>query len=278
MSSADVTNTISGLYGFIRDSTWTHRWARLGFFTSGIVYLIIGCIAALVAFYHRGRIASPEGAIERIGKQPFGSVLLVLVGFGLFGLAVWRLIQAFSDTDDDGADFKGKIIRAGVFCSGLGYLTLATFAFHRVFGSHTGRTDAARHWTAILLAHSWGVWLVGAVGLVLIGVGISELIFGLGEKFRPYLRMGEVSAADQHWILQCGKYGYSAQGIVLGLIGGFLMIAALRSDPRSARGLDGALAALANEAYGPWMLGIVALGLVAYGLFMLVQARYRRFS
>jgi hypothetical protein len=241
------------------------------------VYLIIGFLAILVALEHRGYTSGPKGAIARIGSQPFGQVLLVVVGVGLFGYASWCFIQALFDTDRDGKGFTGIAARVGAFCSGLGYVTLGFFAFHRMLGGGSA-DDGAQHWTARVLSHPWGAWAIGAIGLILIGAGIAQCLYAAREGFRKYLDLGGASASDRHWVVQFGKWGYSAQGVVLGVIGAFLVRAAVHADARQARGLDGALQSLAQQVYGPWILGLVAAGLAAYGIFMLIEARYRRLT
>jgi Domain of Unknown Function (DUF1206) len=272
-----ASTNISNAYRSVQSSAWAERWARFGFITGGVVYIITGIVAALVAFEHRGRIAGPEGAIDRIGRQPFGQWLLAIGAVGLLGYALWCFTQALWDTDHDGRSLKGIAARTGQFCSGLAYLALAIFAFHRMFGSTEAADQGTRHWTARLLAHTWGVWLVAFIGIVLIGAGIAEVVYGLSGTFRQYLRLGQVSWSDRDWITQIGTWGYVAQGVVLSLVGA-LVVAAVHSNPRSAVGLDGALRALAEQPFGPWLMAVVALGLASYGVFMLIQARFRKLS
>src|SRR5690348_10175380 len=101
-------------------SDWVERWARIGYTACGIVYLIVGWMAILVAWHGRGRIVGTEGAIEIIGGQPYGRVLLVLVALGLAGYAFWRVWAAISDADRDGTRWKGLVARAAILCSGIG--------------------------------------------------------------------------------------------------------------------------------------------------------------
>lgn len=263
-------------YRSVERNVWTERWARFGYVTGGVVYILIGLTAVLVALEHGGRLVSPEGAIEVIGNRSYGRILLSVAAIGLTGYAVWRFIAAISDVDHDGSDWKGILTRAGMICSGIGYGSLAVFAFRRAFGDHGGRHDAARHWTAELLRHSWGVALIVLIGLILISAAIAEAIFAVTEKFRDRLRLGSVGSENRRWLLRFGMWGYLAQAIVMGLIGGFLITAAVTADARKALGLDGALRVLVQQEYGPWLLGIVAIGLTAYGAFMLVEAQYRK--
>ncbi len=257
-------------------SNWAERWARVGYAAGGIVYLTIGWMAILVAWQGRGRIVGAEGAIESIGAQDYGRILLAILALGLAGYAVWRVWAAVSDADHDGTDWKGLIGRAAILCSGFAYGSLAVFAGHRALGETAAVGHPARHWTARMLQHSWGVWLIGLVGVVLVVAGFTEAYYAIAEKYRERLRVREMDSRDREWLLRFGKWGYLAQSVVLALAGWFLLRAAINSDARSAEGLDGTLRTLARQEYGSWLLGVVAVGLMAYGAFMLVQARYRR--
>jgi hypothetical protein len=185
---------------------------------------------------------------------------------------VWA---ALSDADRNGSEWKGIIARAAILCSGVAYGTLALFAARRALHSTWLAGNEQHHWTAILLAHTWGVWLMGLVGVVLMVAACVEAYYALAEQYRERLRVNEMDSRDREWLLRFGKWGYLAQAIVLGAAGWFLLRAALIADTRSVQGLDGTLRTLARQEYGTWLLGIVAAGLGAYGAFMLVQARYR---
>jgi hypothetical protein len=120
--------------GSVKGNPLLHAWARVGFVVGGLLYIIIGVLAIMIAYSNDGTAPGPQGAIERIGAQPFGHFLLVVLAAGLVGYAVWCFIQAFFDTDHDGRDLKGFAVRFGEFCSGLAYLSLAALAFHRLHG------------------------------------------------------------------------------------------------------------------------------------------------
>jgi hypothetical protein len=123
-----------------------------------------------------------------------------------------------------------------------------------------------------------GVWLVGLAGLLVIGYGLQQIYEGYRSSFRKELKQGEMSANELTWAIRAGRFGLTARGVVLGIIGVFLVRAALSADPEQARGLGEALATLARQPFGPILLGVVALGLVAYGIYLGVLARYRRFQ
>lgn len=261
----------------VEHNHWIQIWAKLGFAVGGFVYLMIGLLAVLVAYDNRGHIVGPKGAIERIGAQPYGAVLLVVISVGLFGYATWCFVQAFLDTDHDGKNLMGIAFRIGAFCSGLAYVSLALLSFNRMRGGHTAG-DPAQSWTAKILAHGWGPGLVGLAGITFAAVGIGVMVYAARGGFRKNLRLEGANEAAREWVVLLGKCGYIALGVVFCIIGWFLVSAAVHSDANRVHGLDGALRSLAQQRYGPWLLAIVAVGLAAYGAFMLVEARYRRLA
>jgi hypothetical protein len=143
-------------------------------------------------------------------------------------------------------------------------------------GAGGSSSSSEQDWTARLLSQPFGQWLVGLVGAFVIGLGFYQLYKAYKAKFRKQMKWQQMSPNEETWATRIGRFGLAARGVVFTIIGFFLLEAARQSDPNQARGLDGALQSLAEQSHGPWLLGIVALGLVAYGIHMGVQARYRR--
>lgn len=257
---------------------WIVPLARFGYAANGVVYIIIGALAALAAFTGGGRTTDSRGAFEEILSQSYGKLLLGAVAVGMAAYAIWRIVQAVKDTENEGSDAKGIARRIGYAAIGVIHIGLAYSAAQLVFGSGgESRGDAAsKEWTATLLAQPFGQWLVGAVGLGFIAFAISQFYKAYTAKFREKLKTNEMSEKAETFATRFGQAGLSARGVVFGIIGVFLVQAALHSNAGEARGLSGALRALEQQSYGRWVLGIVALGLVAYGFYMLVLARYRR--
>jgi Domain of Unknown Function (DUF1206) len=142
-----------------------------------------------------------------------------------------------------------------------------------------GRRDgqeAEQEWTALVLTQPFGPWLVGSMGGIMIGVGLAHGYRAYTAQFMQEYATGEMRARQQRWARRRGQWGLAARGVTFGIIGGLLLYAGFSADPLEARGLGGALMVVAQQPYGPWLLGVVALGLVAYGLFCLSQAFYRR--
>lgn len=261
-----------------RASPWLVGLGRLGYAAQGVVYTLIGVLAVQVALGRGGATTDNRGALARIAQAPFGRALLIATAIGIAGYALWRFLQAALDTDGKGTDAGGIATRLGYAGSALAHVGLALSALRllRTGDPGQGTSATAQGWTATLLDRPFGQALVVLVGLAVIGVGGAQVYKGIAAKFREELRLGEMGAETERWVTRLGQVGYVARGIVFGLIGLFLIGAARRGDPGEARGLDGALAALAAQPVGPWLLGAVAAGFVAYGLYLFAEARYRR--
>jgi hypothetical protein len=256
---------------------WVERLARLGYLAKGIVYAIVGVLAVQAAFGAGGQTTDTKGALSAIAAQPFGKFLLALLTVGLIGYVVWRFVQAVQDPEHKGDDAKGWATRLGYAVSGLIYASLAFTAIGLIRGSGGGGGgNSEQDWTARLLAQPFGQWLVGLVGAFVIGLGFYQLYQAYKAKFRKQMKLQEMSPTEETWATRIGRFGLGARGVVFCIIGFFLLQAARQSDASEVRGLDGVLQSLAQQPYGPWLLGIVALGLLAYGIHMAVQARYIR--
>jgi hypothetical protein len=204
--------------------------------------------------------------------------LLAILAAGLLAYALWRFVQAAVDPEHKGKDAKGLAQRGGYVASGLTYGALGLLAARMAVGQASGGAggQSQQDWTAQLLAQPFGVWLVALVGLIIIGVGLYQFYYGFSGKFRKELKLREMTQAEQTWATRSGQLGYAARGVVYAMTGGFFILAALRTNPEAAGGFGKALAELSRQPYGPWLLGIVALGVFCYGLYSFVQARYRR--
>lgn len=258
-------------------SSWVERLGRLGYATKGAVYALVGALALAVAIGAGGQTTDPSGALETIGEQPFGLILLALITVGLAGYAFWRLFQAVKDPDREGSDAGGIAKRIGHAVAALAYFGLAIGAGQLALTSGGGG-GSPQDWTAYLLSQPFGQVLVIGVGVGVVGYSLSQLYQAYEAQFREYLKLGEMSAREDTWITRIGRFGFAARGVVFAIVGIFLVQAGLRFDPSEATGLGGALKELLKQPFGPWLLGLVAFGLIAYGLFMIAMARYRRIA
>ncbi len=260
-------------------SPWMTALARLGYAAKGVVYLIIGWLAALLAIGHGGSATDQRGAIQTIYDLPFGRLLLAIVAIGLLGFALWSLIQAAFDSEGKGSDAKGILARLGYVVICISYLLLAFGAYQLVIGGgNTGKssTITTQDWTAQLLKYPFGVALVVVIGLVVLGVACYLFYKAYAAPFRRRLNLTSLSTQTRKWVIGLGRFGYAALGVVFVVVGIFLIVAASQHNPRQAKGLDTALQVLAHQPFGAVLLGVVALGLIAYGVYSFVEARYRR--
>lgn len=271
MPASDVASAASAA----ARSPWLHRLARLGLAARGVTYLVIGVLAVQVAL-GENRETDQNGALLTVARQPFGTVLLWLLALGFAGYAAWRFTEvALGETGGD----PGAKGRLKSLARGLAYASLCFTTVSLLTGTGNASGGSARQnvtLTARAMQHSWGRVLVGGIGAVLIGVGAMLVVEGVRRKFEKHLRMAQMSATTRTVVEKLGMFGTAARGLVFALAGFFLIAAAISFEPRKARGLDGALKSLARSDAGPWLLGVVALGLVAFGIYGLAEARYRR--
>lgn len=255
---------------------WVERLARLGYAAKGVVYFVVGLLAALKAFGSGGRTTGTSGALKTIVTQPFGKFLLSIVALGLIGYALWRLVQSILDPEHVGREMNAKLIaqRLGYAFSAFAYAGLAVTSVKLIMGSDGGESSLIEDWTSLLLVQPFGQWLVGLVGAIVISVGAYYVYEAYEGKFRRKLKLHEMTSTQRIWATFAGRFGIASRGVVFGIIGIFLIQAARLSEASKTKGLDGALAILAQQPFGAWILGVVALGLIAYGVYSTIQARY----
>src|SRR6266540_194567 len=260
------------------NSTWVNALARIGLAAKGVSFGIVGVLAGKLALGDGGAATSREGAFARLAKEPFGEALLIALAFGFGAYAVWRFVQAFFDKEGEGEGPAGLAKRATFFGRGLIYSGLTWAAVNVVTEAHETRSqnERAREATAHVLSWPAGRWLVAIAGVGIAGIGLFNGYRGLTQSFLERWNTSEMGGTAREWLARIGTVGLVARMIVFGLLGGFLVKAALEYDPEDAIGIDGALQKVAAQTYGSFLLGVVAVGLIAYGIFGLLEARYRR--
>ena len=256
-------------------SPWVESLARLGYAARGVVYIVIGLLAFRAANGAGSPNVNNQQALQTIFSQPFGQIMLAIITVGLVGYALWRLILAIADPEGEGNDTKGIVKRAGYALAGLSYGALAFVAWKVMTGANAG-SGSPKDITARAMALPLGRWLVGLAGLAIVAAGLYLIYQAYQSKFEKQLKSGELNAQQKRWAIGLGKAGYAAKGLVYVVIGIFLVQAALTYDPNKAGGLGDALQALAAQPYGSLVLAATALGLLAYGLYSLALALFRR--
>ena len=261
-------------------SPWVEWMARFGYAAKGVVYVVMGVLAVLAAVTAGGGSTTDQnGAFQTIEEAPYGQVLLGVVAIGLVGYVLWRSIQAVADPDGEGLGPKRVAKRIGYAGSALIHAFFAFAAANLAAGAGGNRGASAEEWTGWFLSLPLGWLLVAATGIGIVGVGLYQIYEAYHSKFKKYLKLGALSDGEHGWIEHGGRFGVAARGVVFVIAGVFLVLAGLRTDELEARGLGGALSAILEQPFfGNFLLGVVAVGLVAYGLLMVAVARYRRIA
>ena len=250
-------------------------FARAGLVARAAIYLIIGVLAFKLALPDSsGSTTSQQGALQQIAQEPFGKWLLIATAFGLAGYATWRLVRAaIGHGPESGEDSAFDRVSGAV--SGIGYAILCGTAIS-ILTSSSSSSGGGSQTTGGVLGWTGGPWIVGIAGAIVIGVGIEQGYKGIKKKFLEKSKTEQMSPKVESAFTGFGVAGHLARGVVFALMGYLLIKAAIDYNPKAAVSLDAALSKLARADYGPVLLGIVSAGLVAFGLYALADARYRK--
>ena len=250
--------------------------ARLGYAAKGIVYTIIGGLAARAALSPARQPEGAEGALTTLLRQPAGKVILGILAVGLAGHVLWRLVQALLDPDHDGTGFAAIIERGGNLFSAIGYAGVTAAAVRMLMGNGGGGgDDQASDWSAAVMQHPAGRIAVAVAGAAFLARGLYGLYRALRADLLRHLALENATVVARRRMRWLARAGTTAAGVVYGVVGWLLILAAWRYDPDKAVGVEGALQNLREQPYGTWLLGTVAVGLVAAGLFEIFKGRYR---
>ena len=247
--------------------------ARAGLTARGLIYILIGWVAALVALGQSTREADQQGALQLLAGKSYGLILLWLLAFGFAGYALWRLSEAaFGVTGEPpGAGPRLKSLARAVIYAGFSYLTFTVIA-------GTARSQASRQqdFTASAMQHTGGRILVGIVGLAIVACGIVLVVEGVRKKFMKYLQTARMSARTRRVVKVLGMTGTIARGIIFALAGVLVIDAAVTHKASQSGGIDKALLTLRDQPFGEVLMLLAALGLLVFGLYGLCEARWRR--
>ena len=272
-----MTSVIHRRRPIIRRGSVGHRGVaslgRVGLVARGVLYVLLGYLALRIAFGHPTSTANRSGALHTIARQPYGSVLLVALAVGFGAYALWQLTLA-----GFGGSSRGQAVGAArrilALASGVlyGFFCVTTVALVVGSSKGTGASSSAAGWTGKAMAHSHGRLAVGVAGAVVVVVGVFMVWRALlGHRDVALKAMGR---STRRVIEGLAKVGQTARAVIIIGVGVFIIRAAQAFDPAKAKGLDGVLQSFAHTAVGPWLLALVAAGVVAYGLYSFAAARY----
>src|SRR6266511_1282743 len=253
------------------------RLARLGYGVKGIIYITMGFIAFRSAFGKSNTPADQLGAIREFGKLPYAQILLWVILIGLISYSLWGLIRAILDPFHKGNDTQGLIARGGFLVSAVTYAFFVFPTYDLIEGASTGsQTGQTQKFIAGVMSMPLGNVIVGILGVAGIAAGLYQIYMGITLNFEREFKPYALSPEQLKVAKQVGRYGTIARGVVFALVGFFFLLAAYYANPQQARTFDGALDFLARQPYGLWLMGIIAAGLVAFGIYSLMSAAWFR--
>ena len=250
-----------------------HFLARAGLTARGVIYILVGWVAVLVALGHSSHEADQQGALHLLAGKSYGLVSLWLLGIGFAGYALWRLSEAAFGVAGDrpGAGPRLKSLARAVIYAGFSYLT-----FTVIHGTDRSQAGRQQDITAAAMHHTAGRLLVGVAGLVIVVCGITLVVEGARKKFMKYLQTARMSARVRRVVELLGTTGTIARGLVFALVGVLVIDAAVAHKASESGGIDKALLTLRDQPFGLFLMTLAALGLIVFGVYGLCEARWRK--
>jgi hypothetical protein len=251
------------------------KLARLGYASIGIVYLVIGGLAAAAGLGRGGGAADQNHAAAFILAQPFGRAILAVMAAGLAGYILWRLVSGVTDSEGSGGGAKGMAVRVGSIFRGLVYAGFLVELIRLIArrGGGRGGDEQADHLAARILEAPFGGIVMAAAGLAVVGYGAYQVYAAWESQLSEKLRLGSLDSRVRRKVIAVSRFGIAARGVVFVIIGGSLVIAATRGNPSEVHGTSGALGVLPAP-----LLALIGFGLAAYGVYAIANARYRQIA
>jgi Domain of Unknown Function (DUF1206) len=255
------------------DSPAAQALARAGLTARGVIYILVGWVAILVALGRSSREADPQGAFQLLADKPYGLVSLWLLGIGFAAYALWRLSEAaFGVTGEpNGAGPRLKSLAQAAIYLGFAYLT-----FKVISGTRGSQSRHQQDMTATAMRHTDGRWLVAIAGLIIVVVGLALVGQGILRTFTKYLRTSQMSPTTRRMVVLIGVIGTAARGLIFALAGVLVIEAAITHKASDSGGIDQALLTLRNQLGGAYLMIVAALGLAVFGTYGLCEARWRK--
>ena len=251
---------------------------RVGYGARGLIYFTMGLLALNVALGKGSGTTDQQGAITAIGRQPLGMILLWAILLGLVSYALWGVVRAVFDPLHKSNDLKGLVTRAAFLFSAASYaiLIMPTYSFIQGAGSAGQSGAQTQQSLASIMSKSWGPWAIGIVGLVVVAVGLYQVYQGINASFDRQFKTYAMTAQEVRIAIQLGRFGTATRGLLIAVIGFLLVLAAYQSNSSQAVGFDAALTAMRNQPGGVWLLGMAAIGLMAFGIYSALSAAWFR--
>jgi hypothetical protein len=260
------------------DGDGLENLARVGLVSYGVVHLLVAWLALQLAWGTSSESADQSGALSTVAESPVGKPLLWIIALGMIALAVWQALEVVRWRSGWSAsgDARTKAVRksAKAVAKAVVYAALAVLAIRFATGGGGSSSQQQQSTTAGVFAWPAGRWLVGLAGLVLVGVGVYHVYKGVTKHFLKEIDLAQAPPSATRLVTRLGQVGYPGKGIALGVVGGLFVWAAVTFDPEKASGLDGALRTILDAPFGQVLLTLVALGIAAFGAYLLVRARY----
>lgn len=254
------------------NSAWIRGAARAGYAARGVLYVTIGVLALLLALGRGREEADKSGALREIGDKPLGRTLLVILAVAFAAFTVWQLVEATLNFEGHGPWGRvTRAFRAFIYASATWAIARYTVRSFLESGDQQSKDVTAR-----ILEWPMGPWLVGALGALLIGIGANSGLHATGDRFKKRLKHWQLAPGTERAIGIVARVGLVARMVVFSLVGLFVVRAAVTHRAGAATGLDGALRRVALVPYGRVLLVVLAVGLIAFGCYCFVEARYRR--
>jgi hypothetical protein len=277
-SGRGTVGSAAGAADRVGNSDALEHLARVGLVAYGVVHVLLAWLALQLAWGGGGQEASQSGAMATVSDSPVGKPLLWVIALGMIALAVWQAAEilrwrsGLSASGDARKKAVQKIVKSA--SKVVVYLALAVLALRFATGGGQSSSGQQQQQTAGVFGWPGGRWLVGIVGLVVVGVGVYHVYKGVSKRFLKQIDLAQASPKTKALVEKLGMVGFPAKGVALGLVGALLVYAAVTFDPAKASGLDGALRTVLDAPLGPWLLTLVAIGIAAFGAFCFVRARY----
>lgn len=252
------------------------RLLRFGLMTRGIIYFLPGVFALQWALGRDRRPMTEASVIDTIGQQRLGHTLLIVVAIGLAAYAAWGLVRAVSDPVGHGRSPRGIALRVGYVTSSIGYVGLLVVTI-RLLSGGPALTAQPQEWSVGVLARPFGGVLVAAIGLSgLFGSGIAQIVTGVRHSFVQDLELERMGRRERRWAIGLGSVALVSRGIVYSIVGIMVIAAGLHGPSQYGTGLEGALSELAQQPFGRGLVALAGLGLMTFGAYSILTARWMR--